>query len=229
MSNTYSKLSKIFNYNQKKDWDHITYSHIKNSTAILDAGCGIGRFLEMDPVKITGLERNTANIKLAKEKGYSVTNGNVTNIPFGKNTFDAVHCSHVIEHLTPDELHQALQEFDRILKPNGKLIIIAPLLWIHFYSDLTHVKPYNPDAILHYLDGGIQRTKKVISTQYTLTNIYWRHTPLTMRSLSNYNKNIFHRLLLPLIRIIDWVIYTTKLGFLFQKNGYMIILQKCKK
>lgn len=39
---------------------------------------------------------------------------------------DAVFSSHAIEHLYPDEVPQALQEFKRVLKPNGLLVITCP-------------------------------------------------------------------------------------------------------
>ena len=229
MPNIHSKLSKILSYNQKKDWDILAYSYIKESVSILDAGCGIGRFLKINPKKITGLERNTVNLNSSKKKGYKVIQGDVTSLPFNDATFDAIHCSHVIEHLTPSELHKTLQEFDRTLKVNGKLIIIAPLLWKFFYSDLTHIKPYNPDAILHYMEGGVQRTKNVISDQYELVNIHWRHTPLTMRSLDRYNKSKLHRIKMSLLQVLDWLVYKLHLGKFLHKNGYMLILQKCKK
>ena len=40
--------------------------------------------------------------------------------------FDAVYCSHSLEHLYPHEVPVALSEFFRVLKPGGKLIILVP-------------------------------------------------------------------------------------------------------
>jgi SAM-dependent methyltransferase len=40
--------------------------------------------------------------------------------------FDGVYCSHALEHLHPQDALKALQEFRRVLKPNGFVTIIVP-------------------------------------------------------------------------------------------------------
>ena len=60
-------------------------------------------------------------------------------IPEPDNSFDAVLCSEVLEHLP--EPTRALDEFARLLKPGGKLIITAP------FASLVHMAPY------HYCGG----------------------------------------------------------------------------
>lgn len=55
-------------------------------------------------------------------------------IPEPNASFDVVLCSEVFEHL-PDAL-KALEEFERLLKPGGKLIITAP------FASLVHFAPY---------------------------------------------------------------------------------------
>lgn len=63
----------------------------------------------------------------------------IVNIPEPDASFDAILCSEVFEHL-PDSL-KALDEFVRLLKPGGKLIITAP------FASLVHFAPY------HYATG----------------------------------------------------------------------------
>ena len=73
-------------------------------------------------------------IKAAKKLGFKKSkcgaipeNGE---LPYNDETFDIIHCSHVIEHLVnPD---QVLIEAKRILKPGGLLIIATPNIasWI---------------------------------------------------------------------------------------------------
>jgi len=60
-------------------------------------------------------------------------------IPEPNNSFDVILCSEVFEHL-PDAL-RALDEFERLLKPGGKLILTAP------FASLVHFAPY------HYATG----------------------------------------------------------------------------
>lgn len=40
--------------------------------------------------------------------------------------FDAVYCSHALEHLYPHEVPIALSEFHRVLKPGGRAIVLVP-------------------------------------------------------------------------------------------------------
>lgn len=63
----------------------------------------------------------------------------IVNIPESESSFDVILCSEVFEHL-PDAL-KALDEFARLLKPGGKLIVTAP------FASLVHFAPY------HYATG----------------------------------------------------------------------------
>lgn len=52
--------------------------------------------------------------------------GSMTNIPLDEGSVDAVFSSHSIEHLEAHEVPVALQEFKRVLKPDGFVVIICP-------------------------------------------------------------------------------------------------------
>lgn len=59
----------------------------------------------------------------------------ITDIPEPDNSFDAIMCVEVFEHL-PEPV-KAIAEFSRLLKPGGTLIITAP------FCSLTHFGPYH--------------------------------------------------------------------------------------
>jgi SAM-dependent methyltransferase len=59
----------------------------------------------------------------------------ITDIPEPDKSFDVILCSEVFEHL-PDPL-KALNEFSRLLKPGGILIVTAP------FNSLVHFAPYH--------------------------------------------------------------------------------------
>ncbi len=59
----------------------------------------------------------------------------ITAIPEPATSFDAIMCVEVFEHLT--EPIKAIQEFARLLKPDGHLILTAP------FCSLTHFSPYH--------------------------------------------------------------------------------------
>lgn len=56
-------------------------------------------------------------------------------LPFATGYFDRVLMFDVVEHLYPWELHQAMLEVGRVLKPNGRFIIhTAPNRWYDRYA-----------------------------------------------------------------------------------------------
>lgn len=63
----------------------------------------------------------------------------IANIPEPDASYDVILCSEVFEHLT--DPFKALDEFWRLLKPDGKLIITAP------FASFVHFAPY------HYATG----------------------------------------------------------------------------
>jgi len=63
----------------------------------------------------------------------------IANIPEPDASFDAILCSEVLEHVP--EPTKALDEFQRLLKPGGILILTAP------FNSLVHMAPY------HYCTG----------------------------------------------------------------------------
>jgi len=66
----------------------------------------------------------------------------VNSIPEPDSSFDAILCSEVLEHV-PDPT-RPLDEFKRLLKPGGKLILTAP------FASLVHFAP-------HYYSSGFSR------------------------------------------------------------------------
>ena len=59
----------------------------------------------------------------------------ITAIPVPDSSFDVILCSEVLEHL-PEPAH-ALDEFARLLKPGGVVILTAP------FSSNVHMAPYH--------------------------------------------------------------------------------------
>lgn len=60
--------------------------------------------------------------------------------------FDVVYCSHALEHLFWHDALTALEEFKRVLHPNGFALIIVP--------DLEDIKPTN-EVVFNSLGGDI--------------------------------------------------------------------------
>jgi SAM-dependent methyltransferase len=82
----------------------------------------------------------------------------ITDIQYEDNTFDAIYCSHVLEHVPDDRT--AMRELYRVLKPGGWAILQVPMSADPTYEDPAitspeererlfgqndHVRRYGPD------------------------------------------------------------------------------------
>jgi ubiquinone/menaquinone biosynthesis C-methylase UbiE len=198
-------------YDQKKKWDRIAFSFLNQCKNIIDVGCGQGRFIAQDKNRITGIDASKASLNKCKSLGYTVIESDVRQLTFEDNSVEGIHCSHVLEHFKPLDAHKILSEFDRVLVPKGVLVIRAPLLWYGFYSNLTHVKPYNPEAILHYLTPSQEHTMEQVSDGYKVLHLRKRFDPIVSGNMYfNTGFNFLNRWGFP------WL----------TKSGFMLVLRK---
>jgi ubiquinone/menaquinone biosynthesis C-methylase UbiE len=206
------KIQNRLTYDQKTEWDRIALSFLRECPLILDVGCGLGRFIAQDHQRIIGLDMNESSLQKCRGKGYTVKKGDARGLPFSDNEIGGIHCSHVIEHFMPDDVHKILSEFARVLAPGGVLVIRSPLLSYRFYSDLTHVKPYNPEVIMKYLMPSQQRTMKHLSDKFSVVCVKWRHKKFrTERPWLIKPANFINSFNLPVI---------------LPKDGYMLVMSK---
>ena len=108
------------------------YSIIKNQIAgeevqsILDLGCGKGRYTKNLVKEYPNKKFHCVDIsaKLFNSFGFISENreGTILNIPYEDKTFDCVFLCEALEHCI--DLDNAIGEIYRVLKPNGKVIII---------------------------------------------------------------------------------------------------------
>lgn len=106
-----------------------------NKQRLLDAGCGTGSFLyEMTHMfeTATGLDASAgmleqAQAKLAEFKNVTLTVGELPELPFPDQSFDAIMINQVVHHLDTNSefssLEQLAGEAYRALAPGGSLVI----------------------------------------------------------------------------------------------------------
>ena len=99
---------------------------------ILEGGCGVGAWCEWFQNQghdIIGIENNDDVVEQARDfkPNVAVELGDITNLRFSANEFDAYISLGVIEHFE-DGPEAALREAHRILKPNGLAFVTTPYL-----------------------------------------------------------------------------------------------------
>lgn len=142
---------KNFNEITKQLWLRKTLAGLPNGSRLLDAGagelknrqyCGHLQYVSQDFCQYRGA------VDGAPDEGLQNTIwdtsridlvSDITSIPAPDASFDAILCSEVLEHVS--EPTHALDEFARLLKPGGRLILTAP------FGSNVHMAPY------HYCSG----------------------------------------------------------------------------
>lgn len=103
----------------------------QNHATILDAGCGTGGILyhlrKADSSwELHGLDFSPLALEHTKKRGFDhLVQASVDAIPSPDSSYDAVVCLDVLYHQAVDEA-KAMEEFARVLKPNGTLILNLP-------------------------------------------------------------------------------------------------------
>jgi SAM-dependent methyltransferase len=96
---------------------------------VLDAGCGAGLFLsrcgeELDGAVLTGFDLSLYGLREAQKHGLRrLVAAHSGELPFPSGEFHVAVCQDVLQHLTPVEARQTLQELARVLRPDGWLLV----------------------------------------------------------------------------------------------------------
>ncbi|MFC4988159.1 class I SAM-dependent methyltransferase [Saliphagus infecundisoli] len=92
---------------------------------LLDAGCGPGRStLRMVGESGVGLDISRRQLSLASQRATArLVQGDMTTLPFASDSFDAVSAIYSLIHVPVDEHQTALEEFARVLRPGGTLLV----------------------------------------------------------------------------------------------------------
>ncbi|MEW6058233.1 MAG: class I SAM-dependent methyltransferase [Bdellovibrionota bacterium] len=138
--------STLPKYDYKKELAELK---LKENAKVLDAGSGSGvvsRYIaQKNPsAKVIGCDMSQDRVTLANEAAAHLSNvsferADLTKLRFESNTFDAIVCRYVLEHLTPKVRSEALIEMFRCLKPGGALYAIdfdGPLFNVFPQTDL---------------------------------------------------------------------------------------------
>lgn len=106
--------------------------YLSKSDKIIDAGCGFGKwviYLHRLGYNITGIDSSKLAITKLREfdSTLQVELGDIQNIPYPDNYFDAYISIGVVEHFEEGP-KKALKEAYRLVKPGGLIIVSVPVV-----------------------------------------------------------------------------------------------------
>ena len=206
------------------------------SGKMLDIGCGNGAFLKtMDKLGwcCVGVENDPVSANIAqKESNAEVYEGDLQCAKFESEYFDAISLQHLIEHVYNP--HELLLECKRILKCDGKLVVVTPNTESlgHSYfkkhwrglEPPRHINCFSPDSLTNTLISAGFEIVELRVENSSLKNIWYASRliqsadgaiGITNNKIFYFESKLFH-LLAPFI------------GMLFPNQGEEIVLTVTK-
>jgi len=102
---------------------------------LIDIGCGDAskfklilkneKYRNIDYTGLDSIYWDDKGIKLYDTENMKFIYGDACNMPFEKDSFDIAVLSHVFEHI--NDVETLCHQIKRIIKPNGKILIIVPI------------------------------------------------------------------------------------------------------
>lgn len=136
VAQVYNEIAEEFSDTRAYLWPWVTefINDIKQHTKkedtkvnILDIGCGSGRNIKAysdDIIQVKGIDLSSKFVEMCKSNNMDVVLGNMTNMPFEKESFNYIIAIASFHHLESEsDRIMALKEMWRILKPNGTILI----------------------------------------------------------------------------------------------------------
>jgi SAM-dependent methyltransferase len=143
---------------------------------VLDVGAGYCSFVNHVPARRRAAVDIHDQLQNYAGPGVETITASATDLSVVESdSFDVVFASNLLEHLTRDEIQEALLEFRRVLRLGGRVILIQPnfrLCAKYYFDDYTHLTPLSDRSLGDFL--------KV--TGFDVVHAEPRFLPLSLRS-----------------------------------------------
>lgn len=111
--------------------DHFIDKEFAAGAELLHAGCGSGQVdtAICKKFRVTALDISPSALDLYRRSigaGARVVQGSILRIPAADNAYDGIYNLGVMEHFVEEDIRKILLEFNRVLKPGGKIVLFWP-------------------------------------------------------------------------------------------------------
>ena len=131
--------------------DKFYWKYLKGK--VLEFGCGLGQNIFLHKGDSLGIDVSDFALEECKKKGIDVEK-DIKKIEIG--SFDSILCCHVLEHL--ENPHEIIEEFYRVLKPNGGLVIVLP-----FSNKNKPIRNFKSDVAKHLYNWNFNSSNELLN------------------------------------------------------------------
>jgi len=149
------KIPFVSNLYEKRIKIAMKFAQLKDNSVILDVGSREGYLLKTirkfnKSCKCYGIENNPKVLK--KIENCDIRLADATHMPFEAEFFDIVFVLSVLEHI--EELENTLNEIQRILKPEGIVILSGPTeSWFYKFCRVLYRRKLEHEEHVHTIYG----------------------------------------------------------------------------
>jgi SAM-dependent methyltransferase len=185
IANIYNNISDDFNKTRYSVWSSVkTFLNlIPANSLVLELGSGNGKnMLYRKDLNFYGIDISSEQVKICKNKGLNVNEGNITNLLFEDNKFDYMICIATYHHLDNDnDRNLAINEMYRCLKPKGKILLsvwamVQPLNSKKIFDTEDSIVMWNNKYKRYYRiyrEGQLLNEINNFNNKFIIEKIFW--------------------------------------------------------
>lgn len=163
--------------------EHYFARWIPTDGAVLDFGCGMGEFINaVQARRRIGVDMRASARQNLDPQVEFVVSDNVKMPEIGDREIDTVFCSNLLEHLPDrDTVTSLFREVERILRPEGRLLILGPNLTYTrsaYWDFFDHILPFTARSLVEALATGGLEPETLIPRFLPYTTVGASRTPL---------------------------------------------------
>ena len=141
---------------------------------VLDVGCGNGRdckYIFQQEFHVRGIDLSKNMLSIAQELVPDVQFEimDLTNITYPENSYDGIISNCSLFHVPAEELPKTLDSFSKVLKPNGKLLLILQ----EGLGETMIEEPYRKGVYIYMNYFSVQQLENILAKhRFEIDNIW---------------------------------------------------------
>ncbi len=135
-------------------WETLTkrffQDYIEPDDTVLDVPCGYGEFINTVQCKEKIALDINPDSKLHLDKTIKFIQASSTEIPLEAESVDKIFVSNFFEHISREDIQKTVEEFRRILRPGGAVLVLQPNIRLaarDYWMFFDHITPVDDRAL----------------------------------------------------------------------------------